>query len=905
MKEINSLILSVLMAGLLFGCGGGGSSSTSTSVGTSRTSVPVTKGPLLEAVAKDKAGKTGTQITGTNKYEFNGEVSYPITVTGGYVDVNNNGIVDAGDYAFNGKLSSYSNVVTPITTYLGDTSKSGGKEKLAKLKELTGATDDDLLTKDPVDTNENVLTLVASIYQTYSALMDNDDTNDGITDDIEDDNSTLSNKFDEYKQVISSGTNNNETLEDKLVRIEEHLRDNSDVEELSEFDVSNIYFKKDDLIGKKMTISDVETLFFREKDIIYLDSSANNETKILKYENLALGIKLELETGVYYILKIADGGYLLEKYINSNLVYSRTLNSKLLDYSDNEWIDNSFKLTEDMISNKKFIEEDEDGISESIFYSDGRYSETLKDNSIGSVSSSCYGNWSLDSSEINKINLEIVCTDLDTQIHKFYLIFDELPVNGTSYVLGSSEFDIEESGKIDTVISLFTLTKNMISGKEITSSNNVDTNTMQFNENGTFISLSKKLFSNTGNTKCEGTWDLDSSDLNKLKIETNCSNFEIDNFYLSFSEKPDNGTSFMQLKEKNKSIFYISESKEILTPFTPLVVLNKSIISGKAIYVDNDNSNSFVMQFREDGSYISAINEVFTDGRIATCEGNWTLDSFDSRILNIQSECSDSKTNNFYLLFDEIPFDGIKFEIVEKGKSTFKSIYSFGNISSPIVPLFSFNLNMIEGKVLKVLDLDQMVTMKFGIFNGHGNFYKIIDDPFSDKTTYCYGEWSVMNSLKNTIEINSNCSNIAEYEFGIYSQSEYLTFKEEIKIGSKIGDYMIVNDILDMDSAIVSNKVFKLYDSTNDEYIEATFYSDGRYTEVGENYSYNGGWLAVNNTKIVIHTHTINGDSLKTDKVFYRVKLDFNSDNVSIGNSIVMTYNDKEYSFVIQDISAF
>ena len=252
MKKINSVVLSTLTAVFLVGCGGGRSSSTdststtdTTTVTPTSTTVPVTKGPLLMATAVDSSSpvKTGIQIDGTNKYAFTGDITYPITVTGGYVDVNDNGVVDVGDYEFTGKLTSYSTVVTPITTYLGDTSKDAGKAKLAALKTLSGITsDDDLLTKDPSETNDDVLALVASIYQSYPSLMDNDNSNDANTEG----NQNLSTKFADYKSVISQGTFEGETVKQKLIRVEQQLRDTSGVDALSEFDIEKMNLSKEE-----------------------------------------------------------------------------------------------------------------------------------------------------------------------------------------------------------------------------------------------------------------------------------------------------------------------------------------------------------------------------------------------------------------------------------------------------------------------------------------------------------------------------------------------------------------------------------------------------------------------------------------------------------------------------------
>lgn len=222
MRKVSTLVLSSLTAAFLVGCGGGSSTASPTA---SSTSVPVTKGTLINATAKDANGNIGTQVMEngkhTNKYSFTGDIAYPITVTDGTVDADNSGTITAGDYAFTGKLTSYSNVVTPITTYLGNPESVNYQTKLDKLKTLSDSTEDDLVNKDPYELlgeNDKIFALSLSLYENYSALMDNDDTNDDIT---EDDNA-LENKIKEYSDSATGTTNK----EDAYIAFENKLKTN-------------------------------------------------------------------------------------------------------------------------------------------------------------------------------------------------------------------------------------------------------------------------------------------------------------------------------------------------------------------------------------------------------------------------------------------------------------------------------------------------------------------------------------------------------------------------------------------------------------------------------------------------------------------------------------------------------
>ena len=231
MKKINGLVLSALTAAFLVGCGGGSSSgsSSSSSSGTnsggsttpalSATDVTVERGAVYGSTVTDANGQVATQKTGTNVYTFATTPVYPITASGGIIDIDNNGI-DEGDIELTTVLTSYSNVVTPITTYLGNPATDSGKAKLAKLKEIAGvASDDDFFKKAPSelldDVGTNVLVLTNALFD---IMNDGDTSNDDFVSSYT--GSAFETKFAELKTEAVKYTDKKEmakALEEKVI----------------------------------------------------------------------------------------------------------------------------------------------------------------------------------------------------------------------------------------------------------------------------------------------------------------------------------------------------------------------------------------------------------------------------------------------------------------------------------------------------------------------------------------------------------------------------------------------------------------------------------------------------------------------------------------------------------------
>jgi regulator of RNase E activity RraB len=166
-KSILSLaVVSALSIGLT-GCGGGSSSD-------STTNVEVERGKIYDATVTDSSTpvKTATATTGSNIYKFDGTPTYPIRVTGGWIDVDGDGEMSSNDIENDLELTSYSTVVTPVTTFLADGNESVRAEKLAALLEDLNVTEDELM-KVPSKANNKAIILNNAVYK---AIQENSDS---------------------------------------------------------------------------------------------------------------------------------------------------------------------------------------------------------------------------------------------------------------------------------------------------------------------------------------------------------------------------------------------------------------------------------------------------------------------------------------------------------------------------------------------------------------------------------------------------------------------------------------------------------------------------------------------------------------------------------------------------------
>ncbi|MGZ8548000.1 MAG: hypothetical protein ACXW33_05250, partial [Sulfuricurvum sp.] len=158
--------ISVLVASvLLVGCGGGDEGSTAaTPVSATATDVTVERGKVFDANVTDANGLTAIEQNNSNIYRFSNQPVYPITVKGGWIDVDGDSRKTPTDVELTLELKSYSNIITPLTTYIADANETIRNTRLNALSQKFGLTVDELKTL-PSTGSKNALLLQNAIYE--------------------------------------------------------------------------------------------------------------------------------------------------------------------------------------------------------------------------------------------------------------------------------------------------------------------------------------------------------------------------------------------------------------------------------------------------------------------------------------------------------------------------------------------------------------------------------------------------------------------------------------------------------------------------------------------------------------------------------------------------------------------
>lgn len=170
MKVKINMGLSLCLVAFLAGCNGGSSSNSDNS--SSPTVVTVERGAVLDAIVKDANGQTAT-VENKNSYKFTKEIKYPVTVTGGFIDVDDSGDKSVGDVVLTTPLMTYSGTnITLITTAIADSSETIRNEKLEALANSLGTTKDELLKLPSQSYDSSILS-----NELYNALKNSENIN--------------------------------------------------------------------------------------------------------------------------------------------------------------------------------------------------------------------------------------------------------------------------------------------------------------------------------------------------------------------------------------------------------------------------------------------------------------------------------------------------------------------------------------------------------------------------------------------------------------------------------------------------------------------------------------------------------------------------------------------------------
>ena len=200
MNKLSKLSLAVIAAlGLGFsGCGSSSSSSNGTIADD--FAVMVSRGDVYGATVTDSASPAhiAVQTEGKNEYKFDipeSAIEFPIKVNGGYVDVNDDGKIEADiDTKLNIEMKSYASIVTPVTTYLADEAEKAKRdEKLQALADLVNENNAegsaDITTADLLKSaSEASFDATLAINAVYAELTDikNNNANTFDLDDVSD-----------------------------------------------------------------------------------------------------------------------------------------------------------------------------------------------------------------------------------------------------------------------------------------------------------------------------------------------------------------------------------------------------------------------------------------------------------------------------------------------------------------------------------------------------------------------------------------------------------------------------------------------------------------------------------------------------------------------------------------------
>lgn len=135
------VLLSTSFLVFFVGCGGGSSSNIITS-----NTVSVERGAVLEAIVKDASGQVATNNSGTNTYTFLNTITYPITVSGGFVDVDGDGIKNNSDFDLDLTLKASSGEnVTLLSTLVYNSDETILNENIKLLAQEFSINENELL----------------------------------------------------------------------------------------------------------------------------------------------------------------------------------------------------------------------------------------------------------------------------------------------------------------------------------------------------------------------------------------------------------------------------------------------------------------------------------------------------------------------------------------------------------------------------------------------------------------------------------------------------------------------------------------------------------------------------------------------------------------------------------------
>jgi len=212
--------------------------------------VVVERGSVFGADVVDSKGRVATQIDeGNNTYLFDRTPAFPIKASGGWIDVDGDKELTSKDVSLDVELTSYSDVITPTTTYIADKDPSKRAQKLQELRDLSGSSDEDLL-KLPSKADRNSVIVTNAIYERLvEKFADKNNTNAKSPIAI----SEVTEKFNEIDATIDDDNTSNKVfalnVESKII---DKLKDKGFIGKLKDSDIDFIKGERPTTLKEKV-----------------------------------------------------------------------------------------------------------------------------------------------------------------------------------------------------------------------------------------------------------------------------------------------------------------------------------------------------------------------------------------------------------------------------------------------------------------------------------------------------------------------------------------------------------------------------------------------------------------------------------------------------------------------------
>jgi hypothetical protein len=268
---------SIFVLGLvLVGCGSG-SAPSETAVGGG-TTTEAERGPVFNAKVVDAKGDIGIEEGNTNKYKFYFTPTYPLTVQASndsWIDIDGDGKKTTKDVVLDVNMTSYVNVITPITTVLSDENKTKREALAKKLSEKFNIPINDLY-KVPSKANDSNLSILTNvIYKKAKELNKSIKALFNYKTLVTDSNTTLENSFTSLENKVKGNSSLYKNGVIDSLKLEKYLYDNNN-------SLFTKYKIPDELAKRVVNATD------SIEDIWNIDFDINNNS----YNNIKIGVEI-------------------------------------------------------------------------------------------------------------------------------------------------------------------------------------------------------------------------------------------------------------------------------------------------------------------------------------------------------------------------------------------------------------------------------------------------------------------------------------------------------------------------------------------------------------------------------------------------------------------------------------